>query len=46
MNIQETAHLLGISEGMVKTRLFRARLMMQKMLAPELRMQGWKGTKG
>jgi RNA polymerase sigma-70 factor, ECF subfamily len=46
MNIQETAHLLGISEGMVKTRLFRARLMMQKMLAPELRTQGWKGTKG
>lgn len=46
LNIEETAHLLGISEGMVKTRLFRARLMMQKMLAPELRMQGWKGKKG
>jgi len=46
MSIQETAHLLGISEGMVKTRLFRARLMMQKTLAPELRTQGWKGTKG
>jgi RNA polymerase sigma-70 factor, ECF subfamily len=46
MNIQETAHLLGISEGMVKTRLFRARLLMQKILAPGLRAQGWKGTKG
>ena len=46
MNIQETAHLLGISEGMVKTRLFRARLMMQKMLAPDLLTQGWKGAKG
>ena len=40
MNIQETAHLLGISEGMVKTRLFRARLLMQKILAPELRANG------
>ena len=46
MNIQETADLLGISEGMVKTRLFRARLLMQKILAPGLRAQGWKGTKG
>jgi RNA polymerase sigma-70 factor (ECF subfamily) len=46
MNIQETAYLLGISEGMVKTRLFRARLLMQKILAPGLRAQGWKGTKG
>jgi RNA polymerase sigma-70 factor, ECF subfamily len=46
MNIQETARLLGISEGMVKTRLFRARLLMQKMLAPDLLTRGWKGTKG
>ena len=46
MNIQETAHLLGISEGMVKTRLFRARLLVQKMLAPDLLTRGWKGTKG
>lgn len=46
LNIEETAQLLGISMGMVKTRLFRARLLMQKMLAPELRTQGWKGTKG
>lgn len=46
MNIQETAQLLGINEGMVKTRLLRARLLMQKIVAPELRAQGWKGTKG
>jgi RNA polymerase sigma-70 factor (ECF subfamily) len=46
MNIAETAELLGISEGMVKTRLFRARLMMQKIVAPELRAQGKRYTKG
>lgn len=46
MNISETAELLGISEGMVKTRLFRARLLMQKMVAPVLRPQGKKDTKG
>ncbi len=46
MNIAETAELLGISEGMVKTRLFRARLLMQKIVAPELRPQGKKDTKG
>lgn len=40
LNIEETAQLLGISIGMVKTRLFRARLMMQKIVAPELRAQG------
>jgi RNA polymerase sigma-70 factor (ECF subfamily) len=39
MNIAETAQLLGISEGLVKTRLFRARLMMQKIVAPQLQMQ-------
>ncbi len=46
LNIAETAELLGISEGMVKTRLFRARLLMQKLVAPELRSQGKKDTKG
>jgi RNA polymerase sigma factor (sigma-70 family) len=46
MNIAETAELLGISEGVVKTRLFRARLMMQKIVAPELRAQGKRYTKG
>jgi RNA polymerase sigma-70 factor (ECF subfamily) len=46
MNIAETAELLGISEGMVKTRLFRARLLMQKIVAPELQAQGKKDTRG
>ena len=46
LNIEETAQLLGISIGMVKTRLFRARLMMQKIVAPELRAQGKRYTKG
>ncbi|HZD32518.1 MAG TPA: sigma-70 family RNA polymerase sigma factor [Candidatus Angelobacter sp.] len=35
-NIAETAATLGVSEGVVKTRLLRARLMMQKELAPKL----------
>lgn len=35
-NIAETALALGVSEGVVKTRLLRARLMMQKILAPRL----------
>jgi len=46
LNIEETAQLLGISIGMVKTRLFRARLMMQKIVAPELRAQGKRFTRG
>jgi len=36
-NIAETAAILGINEGVVKTRLLRARLMMQKILAPQLK---------
>lgn len=35
-NIAETALVLGVSEGVVKTRLLRARLVMQKVLAPQL----------
>jgi RNA polymerase sigma-70 factor (ECF subfamily) len=35
-NIAETAAALGIAEGLVKVRLLRARLMMQKLLAPQL----------
>jgi RNA polymerase sigma-70 factor (ECF subfamily) len=35
-SIAETAAALGVSEGVVKTRLLRARLMMQKELAPKL----------
>lgn len=37
MNIAETAAALGINEQLVKTRLIRARLMMQKILAPQLK---------
>ena len=36
ISIAETATVLGVSEGVVKTRLLRARLMMQKVLAPQL----------
>jgi RNA polymerase sigma-70 factor (ECF subfamily) len=46
MNIAETAEMLGISHAMVKTRLFRARLMMQKHVAPQLRAHGRKGVRG
>jgi RNA polymerase sigma-70 factor (ECF subfamily) len=35
-SIAETAAALGVNEGVVKTRLLRARLMMQKILAPQL----------
>jgi RNA polymerase sigma-70 factor, ECF subfamily len=35
-SIAETAAALGVNEGVVKTRLLRARLMMQKALAPRL----------
>jgi RNA polymerase sigma-70 factor, ECF subfamily len=35
-SIAESAAALGVSEGVVKTRLLRARLMMQKILAPQL----------
>jgi RNA polymerase sigma-70 factor, ECF subfamily len=36
LNIAEAAAALGIGEGLVKVRLLRARLMMQKLLAPKL----------
>ncbi len=35
-SIAETSAALGVSDGVVKTRLLRARLMMQKILAPQL----------
>ncbi len=35
-SISEAATTLDVSEGVVKTRLLRARLMMQKILAPQL----------
>jgi len=34
MSIIETAQVLGISEGLVKTRLLRARLQMRDALSP------------
>lgn len=36
-NIAETADTLDVTEGVVKTRLLRARLMLQKELAPRLK---------
>ena len=36
-SIAETAATLGVREGVVKTRLLRARLMLQKVLAPQLK---------
>jgi RNA polymerase sigma-70 factor (ECF subfamily) len=36
LSIAETAATLGIADGLVKVRLLRARLMMQKCLAPKL----------
>jgi RNA polymerase sigma-70 factor (ECF subfamily) len=45
MSIAETAAATGINEGLVKIRLFRARLSMQKLLAPKLapRQRGFLG---
>jgi len=36
-NVQETAEALGITQASVKMRLHRARLMLQKQLAPQLK---------
>lgn len=36
MSIAEAAEATGVNEGLVKVRLFRARLSMQKLLAPKL----------
>ena len=36
MSITETAEATGVNEGLVKVRLFRARLSMQKLLVPKL----------
>lgn len=37
MSIEEIAHALGVTANLVKVRLFRARMMLQKQLAPYLR---------
>ena len=42
-NIADTANMLGVNQGIVKTRLLRARLMMQKILAPQLKTRHGKG---
>jgi RNA polymerase sigma-70 factor (ECF subfamily) len=45
MSIAETAAATGVNEGLVKVRLFRARISMQKLLAPKLapRQRGFMG---
>lgn len=40
LNINETAEILGISPSLVKVRLHRARIMLQKLLAPQLKRNG------
>jgi hypothetical protein len=40
LSIEETANILGISRGAVKTRLRRARLMLRDILSPGLRQGG------
>jgi len=42
LSVAETAAATGVSEGLVKVRLFRARLSMQKLLGPEL--GSWKAA--
>lgn len=42
MSVNETAEALGISVALVKVRLHRARLLLQKKLVPLLRIE-WKG---
>jgi len=37
MNVAETAAALGVNENIVKVRLHRARMMLQKSLAPYLK---------
>jgi Sigma-70, region 4 len=40
LSITETANVLGITRGAVKTRLRRARLMLREILLPELQQRG------
>jgi len=52
LDVEETAAVLGVSGGAVKVRLHRARAMLQKTLAPELKRyapavrRGWFGRRG
>jgi RNA polymerase sigma-70 factor, ECF subfamily len=45
LSVNETAAVLGISIALVKVRLHRARMMLQKKLAPHLRLAGKKKPK-
>ena len=45
-NQEETASALGINVTLVKVRLHRARMMMQKLLVPYLKGQGPFGSQG
>jgi RNA polymerase sigma-70 factor (ECF subfamily) len=40
LSVNETAETLSITDGTVKVRLHRARLMLQKQLAPRLKQEG------
>jgi RNA polymerase sigma-70 factor (ECF subfamily) len=52
LDVEETAAVLGVTGGAVKVRLHRARAMLQKALAPELKKyapavrRGWFGRRG
>lgn len=46
LTVAETAQLLGINDGLVKIRLLRARLRLQKIVAPELRAQAKRNARG
>jgi RNA polymerase sigma-70 factor (ECF subfamily) len=46
LNQEETAKALGINIALVKVRLHRARMMLQKMLAPFLKMAAPPAKKG
>jgi RNA polymerase sigma-70 factor (ECF subfamily) len=52
LDVEETAHVLGITAGSVKVRLHRARAMLQKELVPLLKdfapktKRGWFGRRG
>jgi RNA polymerase sigma-70 factor (ECF subfamily) len=44
LSVNETSEALGISVALVKVRLHRARMMLQKKLAPQLKTVAWEGA--
>jgi RNA polymerase sigma-70 factor, ECF subfamily len=46
MNVADTAAALGVNENIVKVRLHRARMMLQKSLAPYLKKNAGQERKG